>query len=108
MGRRGTLQNVRCPVAKEVGMGNPAEKTTRHPTVLRITRIRGGLASFFRFFWLAALGHRGGDGLVPNCAVQAKFMETRPSPTDCQAHGGLRRLSRGNRLNTNGKRNRPR
>jgi hypothetical protein len=26
------MKSVRCPVAKEVGMGNPAEKTTRHPT----------------------------------------------------------------------------
>ena len=37
----------RGPVAKEVGMGNPAEKTTRHPTGRMITESGWVLASDF-------------------------------------------------------------
>jgi len=40
------LKSVRCPVAKEVGMGNPAEKTTRHPT-FKINSIYPGFGKYF-------------------------------------------------------------
>src|SRR6266700_7523564 len=46
----------RGPVAKEVGMGNPAEKTTRHPTERMITEGGWVLArDFFENFLLPLL-----------------------------------------------------
>ena len=44
-------KSVRCPVAKEVGMGNPAEKTTRHPTK-EINSILPYFGKYF-FAWTA-------------------------------------------------------
>ena len=41
------MKSVRCPVAKEVGMGNPAEKTTRHPT----SKINSNTPGFGKFFF---------------------------------------------------------
>ncbi len=42
------LQMARRPVAKEVGMGNPAEETTRHLTVLEGNLKMGGLVKPFQ------------------------------------------------------------
>jgi hypothetical protein len=42
-------KNVGCPAAKEVGMGNPAEKTTGHPTPIMLPTI---YLLWQDFFWL--------------------------------------------------------
>src|SRR6266403_4630329 len=61
----------RGPVAKEVGMGNPAEKTTRHPTRCMITEDRWVLArEFFENFSLRLsniLTHRQSLDLLWQC-----------------------------------------
>src|SRR6266404_2774069 len=50
---KGNKKESRGPVAKEVGMGNPAEKTTRHPTRSMFTEDRWVLArDFFENFLL--------------------------------------------------------
>jgi hypothetical protein len=44
-------KGVGRPAAKEVGMGNPAEETTGHPTIATVNKIRRKMSSGFeRFF----------------------------------------------------------
>jgi hypothetical protein len=38
--------NVRRPTAKEVGMGNPAEKTIGRPTSTRFSEVRAGVKPY--------------------------------------------------------------
>jgi hypothetical protein len=47
-------RDVGCPAAKEVGMGNPAEKTTGHPTIAILHVSNSKCKNFLEFLVVGA------------------------------------------------------